>query len=48
MLLEVETESFLLLEDGVKIVLETSLGKFIPNEIIMDQHLKFCSYCLGG
>ena len=34
MLLEVETESFLLLEDGAKIVLETSLGKFIPNEII--------------
>ena len=34
MLLEVQTESFLLLEDGDKIVLESSEGKFSPNETI--------------
>ena len=34
MLLEVQTESFLLLEDGNKLVLESSEGKFSPNETI--------------
>ena len=34
MLLEVQTESFLLLEDGSKLVLESSEGKFSPNETI--------------
>ena len=34
MLLEVQTESFLLLEDGDKLVLESSEGKFSPNETI--------------
>ena len=34
MLLEVQTESFLLLEDGNKIVLESSIGKFSANETI--------------
>ena len=34
MLLEVQSESFLLLEDGNKLVLESSEGKFSPNETI--------------
>ena len=34
MLLEVQTESFLLLEDGSKLVLESSEGKFSANETI--------------
>jgi hypothetical protein len=34
MLLEVQTESFLLLEDGNKLVLESSVGKFSANETI--------------
>ena len=34
MLLEVQTQSFLLLEDGNKLVLESSEGKFSPNETI--------------
>ena len=34
MLLEVQTESFLLLEDGTKLVLESSVGKFSANETI--------------
>jgi hypothetical protein len=34
MLLEVQTDSFLLLEDGSKIVLESSVGKFSANETI--------------
>ena len=32
--MEVQTESFLLLEDGSKIVLESSVGKFSANETI--------------
>ena len=34
MLLEVQTDSFLLLEDGSKLVLESSVGKFSANETI--------------
>ena len=34
MLLEVQTDSFLLLEDGNKLVLESSVGKFSANETI--------------
>ena len=34
MLLEVETKTFLLLEDGNKLVLESSVGKFSANETI--------------
>ena len=48
MLLEVETKTFLLLEDGNKLVLESSVGKFSANETLMSSKIIVpCPHCRG-